>query len=155
MDSAYRALVDFDRFSVTGAPRIFTAREANDLLPLLDPVVARMREAARPRPGATEIVQAFGRRLDISGGGRPDEHEAAAQRELAESAEELRETLDELAGLGVQVKDPLRGLLDFPSERNGEIVELCWLHGEPAVSHWHRIGEGFAGRRPFDDEERT
>ena len=47
----------------------------------------------------------------------------------------------------------MRGLLDFPSERDGEIVELCWLHGEPTVAHWHRIGEGFAGRRPLAEEE--
>jgi arsenite methyltransferase len=152
MDSAYRADVDFDRFSIAGTPRLFTEREANALLPLLEPLVARMREAARPRPEATEIVQAFGRRLDVSGGGRPDASEADAQRELAESAEALHETLEELDGLGVQVKDPVRGLLDFPSERAGEIVELCWLHGEPAVSHWHRIGEGFAGRRPIAEE---
>jgi hypothetical protein len=113
-----------------------------------------MREAARPRPEATEIVQAFGRRLDASGGGRPDASEADAQRELAESAEALHEALEELDGLGVQIKDPLRGLLDFPSERDGEVVELCWLHGEPAVAHWHRIGEGFAGRRPLAEEDR-
>ncbi len=48
------------------------------------------------------------------------------------------------------MKDPQRGLLDFPSERDGEVVELCWLHGEHAVTHWHRIGEGFAGRKPID-----
>jgi hypothetical protein len=117
-------------------------------------IVARMREAATLRPEATEIVQAFARRLDASGGGRPDAREADAQRELAESAEALGEALEELERLGVQVKDPLRGLLDFPSERDGEIVELCWLHGEPAVSHWHRIGEGFAGRRPLAGGER-
>jgi hypothetical protein len=151
MDSAYRARVDFDRSSQVRAPKLFTPREANDLLPLRDPIVTRMREAARPRPEAVEAVEAFGRRLDLSGGGRPDAREADAQRELAESAEELRETLDELAGLGLQVKDPQRGLLDFPSERDGEVVELCWLQGEHAVTHWHRIGEGFAGRKPIDE----
>ena len=33
--------------------------------------------------------------------------------------------------------------------RTGELVELCWKLGEDAVGSWHRIGEGFAGRRPL------
>jgi hypothetical protein len=152
MHSAYRADVDFERFSAAGTPRLFTEREANALLPLLEPIIARMRDAARPRVEATEIVHAFARRLDASGGGRPDAGEAAAQRELGASIDALRESFEELEGLGVSVKDPVRGLIDFPSERDGEIVELCWLHGERSVSHWHRIGEGFAGRRPLAEE---
>jgi hypothetical protein len=144
--------VDFDRFPAAGTPRLFTAREANALLPQLEPIVARMRAAARPRLEATELVHAFARRLESSGGGRPGAEEAAAQRELGESVDALREAFEELEALGVSIKDPVRGLIDFPSERDGEIVELCWLHGEPSVSHWHRIGEGFAGRRPLAEE---
>ena len=145
--------MDPERFPIAGAPRLFTAAEANALLAELEPIVARMREAAEAGVRSGEIVQAFARRLEASGGGRPDASEAEAQRELGEAVEQLRESLETLQGLGVQVKDPLRGLIDFPSERDGEIVELCWLHGEPAVSHWHRIGEGFAGRRPIGEED--
>jgi hypothetical protein len=153
MYSAYRAPVEFDRFSLTGAPRLFTTLEANALLPELEPVIVRMRAAAQARLAAAEIVQAFARRLESSGGGRPDASEAEAQRELGESVERLRESLETLARLGVQVKDAERGLIDFPSERDGELVELCWLHGEPVVAHWHRLGAGFAGRRPLVEED--
>jgi hypothetical protein len=153
MHSAYRALVESDRFSPAGAPRLFTIREANALLPELEPVIVRMRAAAQPQLAASEIVQAFARKLDASGGGRPDASEADAQRELGEATEQLRESLATLEALGVWVKDPVRGLIDFPSELGSEVVELCWLHGEPVVSHWHRIGEGFAGRRPCAAED--
>jgi hypothetical protein len=146
-------LVEFDRFSLAGSPRLFTTGEANALLPELEPVIARMRAAAQTRLAASEIVHGLARRLESSGGGRPDAREAEAQRELGEAVEQLRESLETLARLGVHVKDPLRGLIDFPSERDGELVELCWLHGEPVVSHWHRLGEGFAGRRPLVEED--
>ena len=43
------------------------------------------------------------------------------------------------------MKDADRGLVDFPSLRDGEVVELCWLDGEPEVAHWHHVGAGFAG----------
>jgi hypothetical protein len=152
MDSAYRARVDFDQSPIAGEPRVFTVREANALLVEVEPLVAQMREAARTGRVAGELVHAFGRRVADSGGGRPAPDEAQAQRDLADAAPRLRELLQALAGLGVWVKDPARGLLDFPSERDGEIVELCWLHGEPEVAHWHRIGAGFAGRQPLDED---
>ena len=41
------------------------------------------------------------------------------------------------------------GLIDFPAELDGEIVYLCWQFGEPEVAFWHRIEDGFAGRRPL------
>src|SRR3989442_1607301 len=50
-------------------------------------------------------------------------------------------------GMGIQLKGPLEGLIDFPSDRDGELVELCWKLGEEGVEHWHRVGEGFAGRK--------
>jgi hypothetical protein len=145
--------VDFDRFPITGSPRRFTAAEANALLPEIEPVVASMREAARVGARSGEIVQELARKLEASGGGRPDAGEIAAQQELGTSIEQLRLALEALQRLGIDVKDPGRGLIDFPSEREGELVELCWQHGEPAVAHWHRIGEGFAGRRPLAEEE--
>ena len=146
--------MDPERFPIAGSPRRFTAAQANALLVELEPIVARMRKAAEASARSGEIVHEFARRLEASGGGRPDASEIVAQHELAESVEQLHEALETLQGLGIQVKDPARGLIDFPSERDGEIVELCWLHGEPAVSHWHRIGEGFAGRRPIGEEDR-
>lgn len=145
--------MDFDRSPITGAPRLFTTAEANALLPEIEPVVASMRDAARAGARSGEIVQELSRKLEASGGGRPDASEIAAQHELGTSIEQLRVALEALQRLGIEVKDPVRGLIDFPSERGGEIIELCWLHGEPSVAHWHRIGDGFAGRRPLAEEE--
>ena len=58
--------------------------------------------------------------------------------------------IDELEELGVVVKDLDLGLLDFPALREGDEVELCWHVGEDSVEYWHRIGEGYAGRKPID-----
>jgi hypothetical protein len=46
-----------------------------------------------------------------------------------------------------------QGLIDFPCMLGAEIVFLCWQFGEPSVSHWHRIEDGFAGRRALLDAE--
>ena len=53
-------------------------------------------------------------------------------------------------GVGVELKDPFSGLVDFPAWRHGHEVYLCWRLGEPDVAHWHELDAGFAGRRPLD-----
>ncbi|MGI8782496.1 MAG: DUF2203 domain-containing protein [Acidobacteriota bacterium] len=59
--------------------------------------------------------------------------------------------LEELNGLGVVVKDFQRGLVDFPYDRNGEEVHLCWEYGEDAIRFWHEVDAGYAGRRPIEE----
>ena len=55
----------------------------------------------------------------------------------------------ELNDLGVQMKGPDIGLVDFPGEVDGHPVYLCWRLGESAVAHWHERDAGFADRRPL------
>ncbi len=69
-------------------------------------------------------------------------------RDAAAGAElEWLKAVASLNGLGIQLKGPLEGLIDFPSYRDGEPIELCWKLGEEKVEHWHRVGEGYAGRK--------
>jgi hypothetical protein len=41
------------------------------------------------------------------------------------------------------------GLVDFPAEIEGEPAYLCWQYGEKEVAFWHRIEDGFGGRKPL------
>lgn len=102
-------------------------------LPELQEAVAVAEyRASRPGAGAEERTAA----------------EESARR-LREGELALAAALEGLAGLGIALKDPAAGLVDFYSYRDGQLVELCWKLGEPAVENWHRIGEGFAGRKPL------
>ena len=53
---------------------------------------------------------------------------------------------------GAIVKSPDEGLIDFPAQREGEEILLCWRLGEDEVAFWHPLEEGFAGRKPIDPE---
>jgi hypothetical protein len=60
------------------------------------------------------------------------------------------QALAEIERRGIILRDPLRGLVDFPSlHPSGEVVQLCWLLGEDDLGWWHRPEDGFAGRRPL------
>jgi hypothetical protein len=62
----------------------------------------------------------------------------------------LTAEMTELEVLGVQLKDFDRGLIDFPSLRDGRVVLLCWQMGEgDQLEWWHDIDAGFAGRTPL------
>jgi hypothetical protein len=65
-------------------------------------------------------------------------------------AREIEALLNELAELGVEVKDMDRGLVDFRTDRGGEEVYLCWRLGEgDRITWWHTIEGGFGARRPL------
>lgn len=100
-----------------------------------------------------ELVGAQGKLVTAiggNGGGYAASDLNAAQAELEQLAEQAAGCATELEELGVVLKDPDLGLLDFPALRDGEEVELCWHVGEPAVEQWHDFGAGYAGRKPID-----
>jgi hypothetical protein len=69
--------------------------------------------------------------------------------EMTEIGGGMRALVEHLESLGIELRDLDQGLVDFPGERDGQPVWLCWVLAEPAVAHWHPIDEGFATRRPW------
>ncbi|MGH7488523.1 MAG: DUF2203 domain-containing protein [bacterium] len=49
--------------------------------------------------------------------------------------------------MGCELKGVDEGLIDFPSEREGQTVYLCWKLGEERIEWWHELDTGFAGRQ--------
>jgi hypothetical protein len=130
-------------------PRSFTPEQANRTLPLVRRIVE-------------DIVQQFARwqakvgELELESVthsvAAPNPRAEELEREVAAIAREIEQFRQELAALGVEFKDPVLGLVDFPAERDGRTVYLCWRLGEPEVDHWHEIDGGYAGRQPLDPQ---
>jgi hypothetical protein len=65
---------------------------------------------------------------------------------------ELRSLVEELQRDGIVLRDPERGLIDFPSQApSGREYLLCWRDGEDAIEFWHWPDAGFAGRTLLTD----
>jgi hypothetical protein len=128
------------------ARKLFSLQEANDLVPTLtDAFDAIRREREAIEAILPEIRRAVERRRE--GGGSP----YGAQ--YIEALERIHDQVDRVTDLGVLVKDPDQGLCDFPSSQGGQLVLLCWQHGEPEVAWWHTLEDGFKGRRPVEELE--
>jgi hypothetical protein len=68
---------------------------------------------------------------------------------FGEQKSEIVRLIHRIESFGCIVKDIDLGLVDFPAVHEGEPVYLCWKAGEPRITHWHSIDEGFAERKPL------
>jgi hypothetical protein len=129
--------------------RHFTPEEANAQLeqvrPLVEQLVAMRAEHAAALGRQEELEQ----KIRGNGGGIPPAELASATAEVDGVARRLARLVDEITSHGAQVKDLDSGLIDFPALHRGETVLLCWQLGEDEIAWWHRIEDGFAGRRPL------
>jgi hypothetical protein len=131
-------------------PRTYTIEEANVALPQVRRLVERIVERFHQLPELQEQARVADYKTSRPTAGEEAEREYEIARRAMHDAElELAEDALRLERLGVALKDAQTGLIDFYSYRDGELVELCWRLGEEAIENWHRIGEGFAGRRPL------
>jgi hypothetical protein len=123
--------------------KLFTVKEANELLPALIPRLERiqglygklstLREGARVAAAASEF-----------GGGME------GGTFYVKTLYEIGKLTTGLHDDGIQLKDYNRGLIDFPSMRDDRVVLLCWQLGEnPVIQWWHEVDGGFAGRQPL------
>ena len=131
--------------SVGKERKFFDLREANRTLPLVSRIVRDVVDAnARMREIHLEARQSIEN-------GQTREAEALQDR-LQQLGFERSTYVEELEELGIELKDPNVGLVDFPAMLDGRIVYLCWKLGEEAIDHWHELSAGFTGRRPVGEE---
>jgi hypothetical protein len=119
--------------------RRFTVDEANGLLPQLSRTLEIIQEAHRKILAGAEPFR--GQARSNGGGEQSDEYWKAMKT--------MRAGLDRLFGAGIILRDAETGLIDFPSEREGQEIFLCWRLGEERVGFWHGPESGFTGRRPL------
>lgn len=119
--------------------RLFSVEEANALLPALRDSLARIRVARQVVLSGAEPIR---RSAQTDGGGKQG-------KEYWEALGTLRREVDSVTGQGIILRDPEAGLVDFPTEREGRLVFLCWRAEEDRVAFWHGPEGGFAGRRPL------
>jgi len=132
--------------------RTFTLDEAQDLLPVLESLLRTSIDGKKLIESVDAEFQEMAHRVFLNGGMSLNVmHLARRKAEREKAIQRVRDAMAEIDAIGVQVKDLEIGLLDFPCEVDGQVVLLCWKLGETAITHWHGVSEGFAGRKPVDE----
>jgi hypothetical protein len=123
--------------------KYFTVEEANRLIPQVKAMIEQLRQGRlrlqEHRPTAEAIAQQAGG----NGGG------SAAGAYLSDYSHMVARGLAQLQAMGILLKDLERGLIDFPHQREGREVYLCWKYGEERIDYWHETDAGYSGRQPL------
>lgn len=132
-------------------PRYFTLDEARAALPVVGRSIREAVSARSRHQEAEEAIHHLTQRILMLGGVAVDTNRAEGwKNQYDSSGQTLKNSMDRIEEMGVQVKDLDTGLVDFPTLFRGEEVYLCWRMDEPDIDHWHGVHEGFAGRKAID-----
>jgi hypothetical protein len=119
--------------------RLYTLEEANAELRDLRERLPRLRVA---RDGLIAASERIKEAVASDGGG-------VAEAGWFTHQQTLKTELEHLAERGILLRDPEIGLIDFPAERGGRPVYLCWRLGEDQVAWYHEANAGFGSRKPL------
>ncbi len=129
--------------------KIYTVEEANAMLPWvveqLENASAAVERLAETRSDLADLDGL----TRSNGHGDIDSRLSDARAEASSALDALRGILGEFEERGIPVRDIDSGLIDFPGERDGRKVWLCWRMGELEVGYWHETDTGFINRQPL------
>lgn len=116
----------------------YTLAEARALLPQVRQWLDDLQERRQRLSRLDQRISAILERGDDAGG--------AAVNDMVRTLADAREVLAEFQRRQIQIKDLERGLIDFPSLRDGREIFLCWEKDEEDIEFWHDLDSGYAGR---------
>ena len=123
--------------------KLFTVEEANEALTDVAPRLRKIQRLYAEIGELRESASAAAAASNFGGG-------MIGGSNYVEALYNVGKLTTEINDEGVQLKDYTRGLIDFPSMRDGRVVLLCWQLGEPElIEWWHDVEAGFAGRQPL------
>ena len=137
-------------------PRVYTAREANELVPRLDRIfndLDAVRSRLKTSKSKIDVLEMIWGE-EIQAETTPDHREYTHYVDDIEQAKkEFDSTARKIQELEGVVKSIEQGLVDFYGVIDGRLVFLCWKRGEKSIDFYHHLEEGFQGRQPIPSEE--
>jgi hypothetical protein len=121
----------------------FTVEEANRLIPQMKVIIEQLRQGRHRLQKHRTTAEAVSQQAGGNGGG------SKAGAYLSDYSQTFARSLAQLQAVGIVLKDLEHGLIDFPHQREGREVYLCWKYGEERIDYWHETDSGYSGRQPL------
>lgn len=116
----------------------YTLTEARRMLPRVKQWLQRLEELRAQHLKLEESLASLRANHEDLGG--------PVANSSVKTVADMQDVLSEFRQSEIQLKDLERGLVDFPSLREGQEVFLCWEKGEHDIEYWHSLEAGYAGR---------
>ena len=123
--------------------RLFTVKEASDLIPWLEEKLKELALLYSRLRQAQSDYQDLSRRRNNNGHSSSDEEIESARKDVTQFLGEIESGMEVILREGILIRHIESGLVDFPSLREGREVYLCWLLGENEVGFWPETNVGY------------
>ena len=125
----------------------FTLEEANAQVLWLESIFARLDPLRKELAARHDALLELLRQRSGNGTASHDEEIRDQQATIELLSQQQRREVQGITEKGIIVRDLERGLVDFPSHREGQDIFLCWVQGEESIGFWHGTNEGFGSRK--------
>jgi hypothetical protein len=120
----------------------FTLEEANQIIPIIAPLVVSLLSAVKELEHARAHAVAALQLSRTNGKTKPNSGDDTLQT--------VTRIVQKIEEHGCIIKDFEIGLVDFPTILEDKEAYFCWKLGESAIVAWHPLDEGYNSRRPLN-----
>ena len=126
--------------------RFYGIDEANERLAELQPLLEQLRA---DREAVAEAQRELVKTRQTNGSAEHAEELRQRESEIREIVRRMQQSVVQIDGWGISLRDIASGLIDVAALVNGRPVWLVWRLGEDGVGWWHEADVGFDQRRPL------
>lgn len=119
------------------------------MIPLIEQLQGLQSSISQTSQELAEVTNKFAQGNGYSVESLKEQLEQLTQHQL-HLIDAFSSALKQLEALGCFMKDLQLGLIDFYCLHQDKLIFLCWKMGEEAITFWHDVEEGYAGRKPID-----
>ena len=126
---------------------LYSIETANHLLPWLEQQFKNLRMVNGDLANHKKTLADLLRNRGNNGHSSSEEVILGTRKVVDRLTANMQEVLKGIDDLGILVRNIEMGLVDFPAERDGRLIYLCWISGESTVAFWHETNVGFTDRQ--------
>lgn len=125
-----------DKSTTTKSAKRFSLEEANAMLPLVRSIVSDVCNVFRAVTSRRADLHRILRKGSLSSGPQYDDEIAESRADLQEEYDLIWRYREELESLGVILRHPEEGHIEFPTLVIGREAFLSWHLGEDSIRYW-------------------
>lgn len=142
-----------DRSQPTQSAKRFSIEEASAMLPLVRSIVSDICQVFRAVTGRRADLHRILRKGSLTSGQHYDDEIAESRADLQEEYDRIWQYREELESLGVLLRQPEEGHIEFPTLIDGQEGFLSWHMGEDSIRYWRDRNSSPSTRKPLPSLE--
>ncbi len=129
----------------------FTLDEATAMLPLVRSIVSDICEVFQSVTSRRVELHRLLRKGNRGAGRIYDDEMAESRADLQAEYDRIWQFRAELESLGILLRQPEEGLVEFPTQIDSEAAFFCWRLGDTTISHFRLASQPAGQRWPIQD----